>query len=172
MKKRLCVLPVLLAAAIVANCQENPVAWSASCPVGVVHPGQKFSAKVSARITSGWHIYSITQAPGGPTPTEITLAARQPFTLSGFVIGPLPHSSYDENFQLETDTYERTAAFKVPIAVAAKAPSGANAVAIDVRFQACNDRNCLPAKTVHLSAPVRIIAAGTVSRNPTGTQKQ
>jgi len=167
MKKTLCALLVLLASAIVANCQENPVVWSATCPVGVVHPGQKFTAKVSARIAPGWHIYSITQAPGGPTPTEITLAARQPFTLSGFVIGPLPHSSYDENFQLETDTYERTAAFKVPIAVAAKAPSGASAVAIDVRFQACNDRNCLPAKTIHLSAAVRIIAAGTLSRDPT-----
>ncbi len=172
MKKRLYVLLVLLVAAIVANCQENPVAWSATCPVGVVHPGQKFAAKVSARITPGWHIYSITQAPGGPVPTEIALAARQPFTLSGFVIGPLPHSSYDENFQLETDTYEQTAAFKVPIIVAAKAPSGANAVAMDVRFQACNERTCLPARTVHLSVPLRIIAAGTVSRNPTGAQKR
>jgi len=158
---------LLSALAVAANAQENPVAWSAICSAKSVHPGQKFSAKVSAQITSGWHIYSITQAPGGPTPTEITLAAKQPFTLSGFVIGPLPHSSYDENFQLETDTYERTAAFKVPIAVAAKAPSGASAVAIDVRFQACNDRNCLPAKTIHLSAAVRIIAAGTLSRDPT-----
>jgi thiol:disulfide interchange protein DsbD len=172
MKKHLLVMFLLSALAVVANAQENPVAWSAICSARTVHPGQKFSAKVSARISPGWHIYSITQAPGGPTPTEITLAARQPFTLAGFVIGPLPHSSYDANFQLETDTYERTAAFRVPIVVAAKAPSGAKAVAIDVRFQACNERTCLPAKTVHLSAPVRIIAAGTLSRNPTGAQKQ
>jgi thiol:disulfide interchange protein DsbD len=156
MKKTYCVLFMLLASAVAANCQENPVMWKASCPTATVHPGQKFTAKVSARISPGWHIYSITQAPGGPTPTEITVVAKQPFTLDGFVIGPLPQSSYDANFQLETETYEQTASFKVPLAAASQVPAGVKAVAIDVRFQACNERSCLPAKTVHLSAPVAV----------------
>jgi thiol:disulfide interchange protein DsbD len=156
MKKTCCVLFMLLATTVAANGQENPVTWKASCPTATVHPGQKFTAKVSGRISPGWHIYSITQAPGGPTPTEITVAAKQPFALAGFIIGPLPHTNYDANFQLETETYEQTASFKVPLVAARKAPAGANSVAIDVRFQACNDRSCLPTRTVHLSAPVAV----------------
>jgi thiol:disulfide interchange protein len=168
--KRNCRIAVLLLTAVAAaNSQENAVTWSASCPVGGVHQGQKFTAKVSARINPGWHIYSITQAPGGPIPTAITLPGKQPFTLGGFVIGPLPHSSYDPNFQSQTDTYEKTVSFKVPLMAANTVQSGTNSVAIDVRFQACNERICLPPKTVHLKAVVKIVAgakaaAGTAQK--------
>jgi thiol:disulfide interchange protein DsbD len=150
------ILIVLLWATLAANCQENPVSWSAVCLNRSVHPGQQFTARVSARISPGWHIYSITQAPGGPTPTTITVPDKQPFTLAGFVIGPLPHSSYDPNFQLQTETYKQAASFKVPLVAAKTIQSGPNSVAIDVRFQACNDRICLPAKTVRLNASVTI----------------
>jgi thiol:disulfide interchange protein len=168
--KRNCRIAILLLTAVAAaNSQENAVTWSASCPVGGVHQGQKFTAKVSARINPGWHIYSITQAPGGPIPTAITLPGKQPFTLGGFVIGPLPHSGYDPNFQLQTDTYEKTVSFKVPLMPANTVQSGTNSVAIDVRFQACNESICLPPKTVHLRAPVKIVAgakaaAGTAQK--------
>jgi thiol:disulfide interchange protein len=157
--KRNCRIAVLLLTAVAAaNSQENAVTWSALGPVEVVHQGQKFTAKVSARISPGWHIYSITQAPGGPVPTTIMLPGKQPFTLDGFVIGPLPHSGYDPNFQIQTDTYEKTVSFKVPLMAANTVQSGTNSAAIDVRFQACNERICLPPKTVHLRALVKIVS--------------
>jgi len=157
--KRNCRIAVLLLTAVAAaNSQENAVTWSALGPVEVVHQGQKFTAKVSARISPGWHIYSITQAPGGPVPTTIMLPGKQPFTLDGFVIGPLPHSGYDPNFQIQTDTYEKTVSFKVPLMAANTVQSGTNSAAIDVRFQACNETICLPPKTVHLRALVKIVS--------------
>ena len=157
--KRNCRIAVLLLTAVAAaNGQENAVTWSALGPVEVVHQGQKFTAKVSARISPGWHIYSITQAPGGPVPTTIMLPGKQPFTLDGFVIGPLPHSGYDPNFQIQTDTYEKTLSFKVPLMAANTVQSGTNSAAIDVRFQACNETICLPPKTVHLRALVKIVS--------------
>ena len=162
----------LLLAVITVQAQEDPVKWSATGPAGTVQPGKNFTARVSARINPGWHIYSITQGPGGPVPTEITVPPKQPFVLAGYVVGPLPKSSYDANFEIETDSYERNASFKVPLAVAAKPPAGATAVAIDVRFQVCNDRQCLPAKTVHLKTPVTIAAAGQPSRGPAEGQKR
>jgi thiol:disulfide interchange protein len=157
--KRNCRIAVLLLTAVAAaNSQENAVTWSALGPVEVVHQGQKFTAKVSARISPGWHIYSITQAPGGPVPTTIMLPGKQPFTLDGFVIGPLPHSGYDPNFQIQTDTYEKTVSFKVPLMAANTVQSGTNSAAIDVRFQACNETICLPPKTVHLRALLKIVS--------------
>ena len=163
MKRTWCVL-LLTVAASVSGKSQNPVQWTATSNIPAVRAGAKFTARVSARIEAGWHIYSITQGPGGPVPTEITVVPKQPFTLDGFVIGPLPHSSYDENFQIQTDTYSKVAAFKVPVIADTKAPAGANALAIDVRFQACNDRQCLPAKTVHHTAPVRITTTSNKTR--------
>ncbi len=154
---------ILLALTSVCALAQDPVHWSASGPATPVSSGQKFTAKVSARIDPGWHIYSITQAPGGPVATEITLLPKQPFHLAGPVIGPLPHSKYDSNFQIETEYYEQAASFKVPL-TAAKAPAGDAAVAIDVRFQVCNERQCLPATTVHLKAPVKIASRGPKPR--------
>lgn len=147
---------LFVAATVVAgNPQESPVEWSASASVAPLRPGAKFSVKVKARISPGWHIYSITQAPGGPVPTEITLAPKQPFALAGYVRGPLPHSGYDANFQLETETYEGTAMFTVPLIAATNPPLGTNAVQLAVRFQACDGQICLPPKTVPLNAQVK-----------------
>lgn len=38
---------------------------------------------VKATLAPGWHIYSITQAPGGPTPTTITLGEKAEAKLTG-----------------------------------------------------------------------------------------
>jgi thiol:disulfide interchange protein DsbD len=154
-------LAILLTLSSTCASAQDPVHWSASGPASPVAHGQKFTARVSARIDPGWHIYSITQAPGGPVATEINLARKQAFNLAGPIIGPLPRSAYDSNFQLQTEFYEQTASFKVPLTAAANAPAGPTAVAIDVRFQVCNERQCLPATTVHLKAPVRIASGGT-----------
>ncbi len=159
------VLTILLLCATVtlgaAHAQETPVMWSAVSVPSSVSAGQKFTVRLTAKIDPGWHIYSITQGPGGPVPTEITVAGKQPFVLVGPIIGPLPHSSFDANFQIETDTYESSAQFKVPLQVAGNATSGDNAVAIDLRFQACNARQCLPAKRLQLKAPVKVARPAT-----------
>ena len=79
---------LLLAVAVGAPCQEHPAHWSAKAP-GKSAPARKllgFSVQLSAEITSGWHVYSITQPSGGPTTTVITRPAAQPFKLAGQII--------------------------------------------------------------------------------------
>src|SRR5208282_6052579 len=82
----------------------------------------------------------------------------QPFKKSGSIGGPPPKKAYDPNFEMETESYEGTVDFSLPLVVEAKAASGTKNVALDVRFQVCNETTCLPPKTVHLSAPVKIVA--------------
>jgi thiol:disulfide interchange protein DsbD len=144
--------------AIGAPCQEHPAQWNATSSGKALHAGEKFSVKLSATISSGWHMYSITQPSGGPTTTVITVPTAQPFRLDGQITGPPSHVAYDANFEMNTETYEDSAVFAVPVAVASGASAGNQKLTVDVRFQVCNDTTCMPATTEHLTVPVRIEA--------------
>ena len=156
MKKFCWIVLLLITMAVGASCQEHPAQWRASGPGKAVHPGEKFSVRLSASINSGWHMYSITQPSGGPTTTVITIPAAQPFSIDGQVSGPAPHVAYDANFEMNTETYEDSAEFVVPVVVAKSASSGDQKLAVNVRFQVCNDTMCMPPTTEHLSVPVKI----------------
>jgi len=156
--KKSCFIVVALLLAVVGASAQDRVEWSAKGPEKTLKPGEKFAVTLTAMISEGWHVYSFTQPPGGPNTSQATLPPKQPFKKSGSIGGPLPHKAYDPNFEMETESYEGTVDFSLPLVVEANAPSGTENVAIDVRFQVCNETTCLPPKTVHLSAPVKIAA--------------
>lgn len=142
-----------------AQVPQNPIQWSASAgKSGVpIKPGQQLNATVTATIASGWHLYSMDQAQGGPIPTRVTVPEGQPFQLAGDVKEPPPAAKFDSNFNMQTRFFEDSVTFIVPVKVASGTLAGASEVKIDVRYQACNDRLCLPPRTAHLSAA---LAAG------------
>src|SRR5215472_12495296 len=156
MKKFCWTVFLLLAMAAGARCQQHPAQWRAAAPGKAIQPGAKFSVQLSAEITSGWHMYSITQPPGGPAATVITVPTTQPFKLAGEIAGPPPHTAYDANFEMNTETYEDHAEFIVPVAVSSDTHPGDQRLKIDVRFQVCNDTMCMPPTTEHLTVPVKI----------------
>lgn len=105
---------------------------------------------LTATIQDGWHVYALSQLPGGPTPLKISLPAGSPFTLQTPVAEGKVTRRDDHNFKMETLYYLTSANFVVSV----KKDGSANAetIPVDVRFQACNDRLCLPPYTAHLSA--------------------
>ena len=148
---------------------QNPVTWSLQINApGSLKPGDKLTAKVTAQIQGGWHLYSLTQGAGGPVPTRITLPEGQPFKLTGSAQGPRPRVSMDPNFEINTETYESAVTFSVPITVAGDVTAGPQTLNVNVRFQTCNDKNCLPPRTVKLNASLTIVALGVVA--PASTQ--
>jgi thiol:disulfide interchange protein DsbD len=149
---------------------QNPVAWSikANAPA-TIKAGDKFTVQVTAQIEGGWHVYSVTQGAGGPIPTKITVPDGQPFKAAGGVTGPHPHVQMDPNFQINTETYEGSASFRVPISVSADAPAGEQTLNVSVRFQTCNSQLCLPPRTVKLNASLTLVAASAVA--PVATPK-
>ncbi len=150
---------VFVSIAALAQRPNEVVTWKGSLPVpAALRPGAKVTAKLEAKIQAGWHVYSISQPPGGPTPTVISVPEGQPFRLAGPVAGPVPHSVYDPNFQMQTEYYVDSATFRVPLRVAAGAASGPGKAMIDVIFQTCNDRICLPPATVHVPLSYRVLA--------------
>lgn len=160
----------LCAFAVPAAFAQNPVSWTmkANAP-RTLKANDKFSAQVTANIEAGWHLYSISQPPGGPIATRISVVENQPFKLGGGIKGTAPKTKFDPNFQINTETYESSATFNVPIVVAADATAGQTQLNINVRFQACTDETCLPPKTIKLNAPVELIAAATLAPTPSPT---
>ena len=147
-------LPVSVLAA------DEVVHWSARLDNSrPLKPGQKTSAIVEAKIGPGWHLYSITQPPGGPTTTVISLPQGQVLHAAGTVVGPVPETDYDPNFEMNTEFYEGSARFRVPLITDSAAEPGPSKGVVVVLFQVCNDTMCLPPTSVHLPFNVTIVAA-------------
>jgi DsbC/DsbD-like thiol-disulfide interchange protein len=112
---------------------------------------------VTAQIEKGWHIYALSQPPGGPTPLRIGVEPGAPYELAGSITGTAPMRHHDPSFDLETQFYSDSFTLKVPV----KATSGsATKVPLAVRFQMCSETVCMPPRTVHL---VTSNTPGTVS---------
>jgi DsbC/DsbD-like thiol-disulfide interchange protein len=151
-------LPVLAVATFVLAASasaQDPVKWTAT-QVADAAPGGKASVKLVAAIEAGWHVYSLTQGPGGPNPTRITVPDSQEFTLSGDIKADAPDVKFDENFGINVETYESSAEFMVPLAVAKTAKVGTQTMQIKARYQVCNATMCLPPKTAKLAVDLKV----------------
>jgi DsbC/DsbD-like thiol-disulfide interchange protein len=108
------------------------------------------SVTLSATITDGWHVYALSQGSGGPTPLKISVPEGSAFTLKGPVAEASAIRHFDTNFKMETLYYLKSVNFNV--ALQGTATAAPESIPIDVRFQACNDRLCLPPYTAHLTS--------------------
>jgi len=141
---------------------QTPVHWRAS-DAGTVAAGATVTARISAAIDAGWHVYSLTQGAGGPIAMRITLAPSQPFALEGIPTGPAPHKAFDPNFGIQVELYEKSATFAVPVAATADAQAGKDSILVRPRYQACNASLCLPPRTETVAVPVTVATSGKKS---------
>jgi hypothetical protein len=138
----------------------KPVRWSVvggPAPIDVI-AGRSAAITVQADIANGWHIYSITQKPGGPIPLSIKLVDSSDFVVRGVIQAPKPERTFDKNFGMETELYSGRARFVVPVGVPVRAARGARKIQIGARYQVCSATLCLPARTDKLDATLRVIA--------------
>ncbi|MGI8884700.1 MAG: protein-disulfide reductase DsbD family protein [Pyrinomonadaceae bacterium] len=130
---------------------QNPVSWSLESGVRgkSLAQGETFSAKLKANIEGKWYLYAVEQPAGGPFPTKITVAENTPFQIEGKFSSPAPITKFDPNFQIDTKYFAGKAEFTLPL----KATTEANGddLAINVKYQVCDDAVCLPPKTVKVS---------------------
>jgi len=160
--RELACVTFLLTLSAVASAQtaSQIVTWKGSLNSATpLRSGEKITAHLKATIKSGWHVYSISQLPGGPSPTIIGVPDGQFLSVAGTILGPLPREAYDPNFDMKTAFYEHSAAFKVPLEVTPTAMPGAGKIVIKVRFQTCNDTICLPPSTVEVPLAFRVAAS-------------
>jgi DsbC/DsbD-like thiol-disulfide interchange protein len=149
-------LMVLMILAPSAQRPTDIVRWTAATPSKAVAAGGTVKIELTAKIEDGWKLYALSQPKGGPVPLEILLEKGTPFTLlQKQITGPLPKVEKDDNFNLDTQYYEREAAFTVPIMVP-KAASGKQQVPLDVTFQACGASICLRPFTQRISVDINV----------------
>jgi len=170
-------IPRLRAVVVVAGClvvggcfaalaadaaAQDPVQWSAKVAAKTIRAGATLDLALTAKIDEEWHIYSVTQAAGGPVPTSVTIGA--PFARAGAIRGPDPRSAYDPNFELRTETYDGTITLIVPV----RAPETAKASTLHagVTYQACTERLCLPPRTVTLSVRIPVATSPQLTPAP------
>ena len=108
-----------LALAVGASAQ-NPVSWSLSA-TKPVKAGARLEVRLSANISGGWYLYSLTQPAGGPNATRITIVSEPMFKLAGTIKAPPPKVKFDENFGINTESYTGNVTFIIPLQIAADA---------------------------------------------------
>jgi thiol:disulfide interchange protein DsbD len=154
MKTFLC---AALAAFTLGAAAPDPVSWKLeSPPAKPVKAGARFSVKVVAAIQPGWHLYSLKPMAEGPIATRIWIAEGQPFALAAAVQAPEATVVHDPNFNMEVEFYEGETSFTLPVKIAAGAAAGAQTLTVSASYQTCNDKLCLPPKTVKVQLPVTI----------------
>jgi DsbC/DsbD-like thiol-disulfide interchange protein len=134
----------------------QPVAWAAEVGSRKTLPdgGALIDVRLQANIENGWHVYSLTQKGGGPTPLSVKVDPASLLSIDSSVIGPTPEKAMDPNFGVETETYSGAPVITVPVKVSAEALKSGKPVEVKVRSQACSDKLCLPAKTTTLSVTI------------------
>lgn len=148
-------------AAVSPLAAQTPVQWTATVAKKTAAAGADVSVKLSAKLDEGWHIYSVTQGPGGPFATRVTTPDSSVFFMAGKPKSSVPPATkFDENFGIEVETYEKTVDLSVPLKVAAKAKKGAAKSVVAVRYQACNASMCLPPKTEKLEVALNVVSKG------------
>ncbi len=151
-------LVVVFATAAEAQ-REHPISETIRMPEGgiVSRPGAKFDLTVAVKIPHDekvWHLYSITQKPGGPTRTTFGVGPVALFRIAGAIVGTKPMIASDPNFGMLTETYTDSAVFRIPVLSAGSA-AGVQRIALRMFYQTCNDRYCLPPTEDTLFASVR-----------------
>src|SRR3954471_23691494 len=98
---------MLLATSALAQ-REHPISSRIDVgPAGIsTRPGSRFEVKLAVTIPSEpvlWHLYRITQAPGGTIATPVTVGPAATFRLAGKIEGSTPNIADDPNFGMMTE---------------------------------------------------------------------
>jgi hypothetical protein len=150
--------PSTVAVAAAERISLRPVRWSVvggSSPRQVVS-GRTVQITVQADIAMGWHIYSLTQRPGGPIPLRLDLIGPADVVVRGIINAPKPDRVFDKNFGLETELYSGSPRFTIPVGVPGRSLTGIRRFQIGARYQVCSDKLCLPPRTDKLDVALRV----------------
>jgi thiol:disulfide interchange protein DsbD len=146
MSKLLVVALLFLASASFAQ-QLSPVNWSfASKKLS----GNVYEVQLIATIQQGWHLYSQEQpADAIAQPTSFIFSKNPLVDLEGKVkeIGKLEKYK-DKKLDISANQYSQKVTFVQKVKVKGKVKTN---VSGKLEFQTCDDKKCLPPKTVNFS---------------------
>ncbi len=119
---------IFLSCAAVAQTADDAqrgdtVSWSVE-PQTVASSSSKLALTLHGAVLNGWHVYSLKQAPDGPTPLLVTLDANSVASAAGAVTETKPIKFRDPAFGLDTQFYEHVFTLTVPVHLKAGVATG------------------------------------------------
>jgi len=134
-----------------AFAQLNPVTWTFSAKK---INDKTYEIRLSATIQNGWHLYSQTQPQDAiAIPTTIFIKKNPLLSFDGKVkeIGNLEKYK-DESLGVSAHQYSNKVDFVQVVRLKTKAKTN---VSGSVKFQTCNDKKCLPPKTINFNLALK-----------------
>ncbi len=147
-------ITILLAAVLmtaVLHAQLNPVTWTFTAKKIA---DKTYEVHVKATIESNWHLYSQTQPEDAiAEPTVISFTSNPLLSLEGKIKedGKM-EKFHDAKLDLSANQYASSVDFVQVVKLKSNAKTSLNGT---VRFQTCDDKKCLPPKTVNFSVPLK-----------------
>lgn len=133
----------------------DPVSYEVTEAPETVKAGEKFEITVRAAIEGKWHLYSIANDPdAGPYPTQFS-SSNPKLQIAGEVQESDAVIEYDPNFETDLGWHTSEAAFTIPLAFQTNA-SGESMIDLEVLYQVCDDKSCLPPKRKSITHRVTI----------------
>jgi thiol:disulfide interchange protein len=159
-----CGVAIFVPKLALAQQRLDPVQWSMTSTAEAAKPGSTVPLRLTAKIEPGWHLYSLT-IPKELNPTKITLAENSAVE-SYTVYQPQPVRAMDPNLKEVVETYSNQAEFWIPATLKSDA-AGSIELTAQVRYRACDDKQCLNPRTK--TAVVKLTAAASASESPVFT---
>lgn len=149
MKKFLVSITAILS--VIAVNAQNPVNWSFTTKKIA---DKTFEVHMTANIQPGWHLYSQTQPDDAiAIPTGVTIQKNPLVMLDGKVkeAGKL-EKFHDAKLGVSANQYSSKVDFVQVVKLKANVKTN---VSGSVEFQTCDDKKCLPPKTVNFSVTIQ-----------------
>lgn len=130
---------------------QNPVSWSFDSKKV---SDKTYEVHLTANIQSGWHLYSQDQPSDAiAIPTNVTINNNPLLKLDGKVkeLGKMEKFE-DKNLGISAHQYSNKVDFVQVVKVKSNAKTN---VSGSVEFQTCDDKKCLPPKTVNFSIALK-----------------
>jgi Disulphide bond corrector protein DsbC len=148
--KKIIVSLFVLFAGIAADAQ-NPITWSYSAKKTA---DKTYEITIVATITNGWHLYSQVQPSDAiAIPTTIKINNNPLVIKDGKIkeIGKMEKYK-DKELGISANQYSNTVSFVQKVKLKGKVKTN---VSGSIEFQTCDDKKCLPPKTVTFNVPVQ-----------------
>ena len=142
MALRSCVHALAMAMALAAVGGE-PVSWACT-PAPAA--GDTVRIELRATCQPGWHFYALHQSSNeGPLPTQVSIPAGPGYRVAGPVHEPEPVVADDPAFGVRVKYHQGSTTLHQDII---REGSQGFTVPCAVEYMACNDKTCLPPRTV------------------------
>lgn len=144
--------------ALAQSSSKGVVNVDATGPTSSVAAGSQFTGTVTLAVRSGYHINAQKPTEEFLIGTSVTMTPPAGVTVvkTGYPKAEMAQFSFSEE---PLAVYEGTVKIPVTMKVDAAAAAGQLTIPGKVRFQACNDQQCLPPSTVDVSFTVDVAAA-------------